>query len=107
MSYVPTKGPLPGTQYIPSNGTEGEAFFERFCRHCAKDRAMREGDDYDECDDDELCEIIAASFRGEAVEWREMDDGEVKCIAFVEHGKQPPIARCERTVDMFDEARKP
>jgi hypothetical protein len=31
---------------------------------------MRDGEDQDECDDNELCEIIAASFRGEAVEWR-------------------------------------
>lgn len=29
-----------------------------------RDKAMREGAELDECDDNEVCEIIAASFRG-------------------------------------------
>lgn len=98
--YVPMKGPLPGSQYVPSNGTEGECFFGDWCMHCARDRAMRDGVELDECDDDEKCEIIAASFRGEAVEWREIDGGTV-CLAFVEAGTEPPPPRCEHTADMF------
>lgn len=103
MSYVPTPGPLPGEQWTPSNGTEGHCFMEMCCCECARDKSMREGAPFDECDDNELCEIIAASFRGEAVEWREMPDGEVKCIAFVPADKPIPIARCDRTLDMFAE----
>ena len=103
MSYVPTPGPLPGEQWIPSNGTEGYCFMEMCCCECARDKSMREGAPFDECDDNELCEIIAASFRGEAVEWREMPDGEVKCIAFVPADKPIPISRCDRTLDMFAE----
>lgn len=83
MSYTPTTRPLPGEQWIPSNGTEGSAILCSLCSTYARDKAMREGSDPDECDDNELCEIIAASFRGEAVEWRDMDDGEVTCIAKV------------------------
>ena len=48
--------------YRPGSGTEGEVFFDNWCRHCSRDRAMREGDDFDDCDDNELCEIIAAGF---------------------------------------------
>lgn len=99
--YVPMKGPLPGRQYEPSNGTEGACFLEGWCSNCARDRAMREGADLDECDDDEVCEIIAASFRGEAVEWRELDNGDTVCLAFVAAGTEPPAPRCEHTVDMF------
>jgi hypothetical protein len=95
------KGPLPGRQYEPSNGTEGACFLEGWCSNCARDRAMREGADLDECDDDEVCEIIAASFRGEAVEWRELDNGDTVCLAFVAAGTEPPAPRCEHTVDMF------
>lgn len=62
---------------------------------------MREGEPIEECDDNELCEIIEASFRGEAVEWRELPDGEVTCIAFVPAGEQPSAPRCTRTDDMF------
>jgi hypothetical protein len=101
MKYTPTPGPLPGEQWIPSNGTEGYGFLEAVCGNCARDKAMREGADLDDCDDDECCPIIAASFRGEAVEWRCMPDGEVKCIAFVPAGQPIPPAKDEHTIDMF------
>lgn len=101
MTYIPTPGPLPGEQWIPSNGTEGSMILCSLCSTCARDKAMRDGDDLDECDDDELCEIIAASFRGEAVEWREMPDGEVTCVAYVRHGGAIPDQRCSHTMEMF------
>jgi len=62
---------------------------------------MRDGEDPYECDDDELCEIIAASFRGEAVEWREMPDGQVTCIAYDWNGDAIPDQRCQHTMEMF------
>ena len=101
MTYIPTPGPLPGRQWIPSNGTEGYGFLDAACTQCARDKSMREGADFDECDDNELCEIIAASFRGEAVEWRELDNGELTCVAFVPAGQAIPSPRCQNTVDMF------
>lgn len=105
MSNQPTQGPLPGAQWIPSNGTEGLIFFSDWCQRCQRDKAMREGADLDECDDNELCEIIAASYRGVAVEWREMPDGQTICTAFVEAGKDIPDPRCQHTVDMFVDAK--
>lgn len=36
-------------------------FFDAWCRRCQRDKSMREGADLDECDDNELCEIIAAA----------------------------------------------
>ncbi|HMM72824.1 MAG TPA: hypothetical protein PKC22_11520 [Rhodocyclaceae bacterium] len=93
---------LPGKQWIPSNGTVGEAFLEDWCGTCARDRAMREGVPYDECDDTERCDIIAASFRGEAVEWRLLPGGDVKCLAYVPAGEPIPQPKCERTADMFE-----
>lgn len=86
---------------MPSNGTEGSMLLCSLCSTCARDKAMRDGVDFDECDDDELCEIIAASFRGEAVEWRELDNGDVTCIAYVRHGEQIPDPRCAHTLEMF------
>jgi hypothetical protein len=101
MPYVPTPGPLPGEQWTPSNSTDGYSFLEANCTQCARDKAMREGCDLDECDDNEKCEIIAASFRGEAVEWRRLDDGKVTCIAFVQAGETIPPPRCPHTADLF------
>lgn len=101
MSYTPTPGPLPGRQWIPSNGAEGYSFLEAACGRCARDKSMRDGAPLDECDDNELCEIIAASFRGEAVEWRQLDNDEVTCVAFVPHGQPIPPPRCDRTRDLF------
>lgn len=69
------------------------------CGNCARDKAMREGA---ECDDNEKCEIIGASFRGDAVEWRRLPGGEVTCIAFVPAGDSIPPQRDDRTLDMFE-----
>lgn len=75
--------------YLPANGTEGVAFFDAWCRCCARDKAMREGADFDECDDNELCEVIAAGFRGPVKEWIEDDSGP-KCTAFVPADEKVP-----------------
>ncbi len=101
IDYIPMKGPLPGKQWIPSNGDMGYSFLNDNCTNCARDKAMREGVDIEECDDNEKCSIIAASFMGKAVEWRELDDGSVTCLAFVEAGTEPPEPRCEHTKDLF------
>ena len=101
MAYIPTPGILPGEQWEPSNGDDGYGFMGEWCARCARDKAMREGTPLDECDDNEKCEIIAASFRGEAVEWRELETGEVKCVAFVDAGSAIPEPRCAHTCDMF------
>lgn len=101
MSYVPMKGPLPGRRYMPSNGTEGEAFIAHWCGDCARDKAMSQGIEVDECDDDEQCEILGASFRGEAQEWRRLGNGHLTCLAYVPAGEALPAPRCEFTADMF------
>lgn len=107
MPYEPTPGPLPGRQYIPSNSTEGHGFIGAWCSTCARDRSIREGVDVDECDDDEVCEIVAASFRGEAVEWRRMPQGNVLCTAYVPAGEPVPPPRCTRTLDLFAQEPAP
>jgi len=100
MDYTPTSGPLPGEQWTPSNGDDGYSFITDWCGTCARDKAAREGANIDECDDNEKCPILGASFRGEAVEWRNID-GVVKCISWVEHGKPIPPPRDDKTIDMF------
>lgn len=97
-----TEQTYPGEQYTPSNGTEGYSFLEHWCRNCARDKAVRDGEDVDECDDNELCPIIGASFRGEAIEWRELDNGETKCMKFVPAGQPIPPGPDTHTVDMFE-----
>ncbi len=85
--------------YLPSNGTEGHAFFESWCCHCQRDKAMREGADFDECDDNEKCEIIAASFRGPVPEWIDDESGP-RCTAFVKAGDTIPQIDTH-TLDLF------
>jgi hypothetical protein len=87
MRYDQALGPLPGEQWEPSNGTEGEIFIGGNCAECERDR-------------EEDCEVLAASFRGEAIEWREFPDGQVKCVLFVDRGERIP-ERCPRTKDLF------
>lgn len=101
MSYAPTPGPLPGVQYRPSNSDEGYGFIGAWCCDCARDRSLRDGVELDDCDDDEKCEIVAASFRGEAVEWRRAPGRGVFCIAFIPAGQPVPPPRCAHTLDLF------
>jgi hypothetical protein len=87
--------------YTPSNGTEAVAFFDAWCRRCQRDKAMREGADFDECDDNELCELIAAAFRGPVKEWVEDESGS-RCTAFVLAGDKVPEVDT-LTIDLFAE----
>lgn len=90
---------LPGKQWVPSNGSEGHDFIESWCMRCERDRAFRECVPVEECDDDELCRILSASFIGKAVEWRELPDGSLTCVGFSE--AQGFAVRCEYTADLF------
>ena len=92
-----------GQPYQPSNGTEGEVFWSEWCRKCSRDSAMRADADLDDCDDNEQCEILDASFRGEAKEWLFGTDGQPICTAFHEFGTPEPF-RCPATTDIFGDA---
>lgn len=93
--------------YRPSNGFEGECFFESWCCHCQRDKSMREGEPFDECDDNEKCNIIADTFAYDIdhpkypKEWIYGEDGIPCCTAFVEAGEALPLPRDELTIDMF------
>jgi hypothetical protein len=102
MDYVPMSGPMPGERHIPSNGTEGWAFIEDWCSRCERDKELSGTKHPEDCGDDDWCPIVAASYRDEAVEWRELEDGSTKCMAFAPLGHGVPPPRCENTADMFD-----
>ena len=96
-----------GRKYRPSNGAEGEFFFSAWCRGCARDKSMSEGFDYDECDDDQRCDIIGRTFAHDVddpeypKEWCYGMDGQPCCTAFVPVGEPIPPVKCEHTFDMF------
>lgn len=97
-----------GEKYQPSNGTEGDCFFSGWCRRCQRDKAMREGADYDECDDNEICRIPARTMAFNVEddeypnEWQYGQDGQPCCTAFVPEGEPIPPTRCDRTIDLFE-----
>lgn len=96
-----------GEKYRPSNGTEGECFFAAWCCKCQRDKAMREGADIDECDDNERCDIIADTFAYEVEDpeypaaWQYGKDGQPCCTQFVPAGDQIPEPRCTHTQELF------
>lgn len=49
------------TQWIPSNGTEGNQFINDWCSRCARDSVCNGQKTFDDCDDSELCPILAAA----------------------------------------------
>lgn len=93
---------LPGIQYTPSSSTEGYGFIMMHCASCAHDKAMSQGVDIELCEDHELCEILARSFRGKAVEWRRLPDGSLTCLSWAP-ADEPAPPRCPHTIDMFQE----
>lgn len=96
-----------GKKYRPSNGMEGEFFFDAWCRHCQNDKAMRDGLDLDECDDTERCDIIANTFAHDVEddeypnEWQFGRDGQPCCTAFLRVGDHRTVVRDDLTIDMF------
>jgi len=91
-----------GKRYLPSNGLEGELFYEAWCSDCARDAAHRAdpalGDG---------CPILAASMayafadKGYPIAWQYGLDGQPRCTAFTIEGLPE---RCDRTPDLFDDA---
>jgi hypothetical protein len=95
---------LAGQRYQPSNGTETATFVENWCTHCAREKAVREGDPADGYDDRELCPIFAkAMANGGCKEWVYDAGGHPSCTAYVERG-QPIPYRCPETPDLFGDA---
>lgn len=90
---------LPGEQWTPSNSDSGAAFLDDWCSNCERDKVLNGTVQFGKEQDGDLCEIVGASYRGEAKEWREID-GEIKCISFVRVGERLPD-RCPNTPDMF------
>jgi hypothetical protein len=91
-----------GERYEPSNGTEGACFHEAWCCNCERDKEMN-GTCYQEgrdAGDGDWCEILGASFRGEAKEWIFDDKGMPSCTAFVLLGTQEPTPRCPHTMEL-------
>jgi hypothetical protein len=66
--------------YRPSNGTEGEMFYEAWCGRCHRDKAFREGG--------RGCSILCATLIYPAdspyypVEWVEDEKDGARCTAF-------------------------
>ncbi len=98
--------PIAIEKYRPSNGTEGDFFMDAWCRHCARDKAMSEGMDLDDCDDNDFCRILNDTQRYGVdhpkypIEWQ-YKDGQPICTAFIQAGEPVPPPRCQHTLELF------
>jgi len=96
-----------GEKYRPSNGTEGVIFFAAWCCKCQRDKSMREGEDFDECDDNELCPIIADTMTYDVEdekypnEWQYDKNGQPCCTAYVCFG-DVIVAGCDPAYPAID-----
>lgn len=80
--------PEDGKPYMPSNGTEFDSFYGRWCAHCTNDDP-----------DGDPCEIIGKSMCGEQpAEWT-WKDRAPHCSAATD--KPIPEPRCTETMEMF------
>jgi hypothetical protein len=92
--------------YRPGSGTEGMAFDDAWCDHCARDAEYRKDPDIN--DPATGCQILARTFAYEIdhpkypKEWIHGRDGRPCCTAFspVTETVVRPF-RCEKTPDFF------
>jgi hypothetical protein len=100
-----------GKKYRPCNGSEGELFIGTWCGTCERDHGMLKGLPLEECDDNQVCDIIARTFTYSVdepeypAEWKYGKDGQPRCTAYVPEG-QPIPAKDDRTLDMFSDTGK-
>lgn len=89
-----------GQPYRPGSGTEGMAFDDLWCEHCARDAEWRE--DPDAADG---CQILSDTFVYDVddpnypKEWVYGRDGRPCCTAFTTDPNKP--LRCDKTLDLF------
>lgn len=67
-----------GTPYMPSNGSEGDAFMARWCENCANDK-------------DDTCDILTLAMCESTVEQWIYKDGKPCCTAYRSEEKPPII----------------
>ena len=90
---------MAGELYQPSNGTEGEMFFDRFCWRCQHES------------EETPCEIMTDTMVFDTRdaeyprEWKYDDAGRPTCTKFARRGTST-APRCEHTPDMFDANEK-
>lgn len=97
--------------YIPSNGTEGMIFRERFCDECKHDHKYL----YETTDPEDACQIFNATLLhnpGDAEypkEWIRVDDNDIvqggTCTAFERFRESDGIKQEPKdtvTIDMFE-----
>lgn len=99
-----------GKPYRPCNGGEGEHFISSWCGSCERDHGMLKGLPLEECDDNQICEIVGRTYMlkvddpGYPAEWQYGKDGQPMCTAFWPAGNPLPAPKDELTADMFDGA---
>jgi hypothetical protein len=99
-----------GTKYRPSNGSEGELFVSSWCGTCARDHGMLKGLPLEECDDNQVCDIIARTYAYDINDprypddWQYGADGQPRCHAYVEEGQPIPV-KDDLTLDLFSEEK--
>lgn len=88
-----------GEQWLPSGSEDVHCFEEDHCSRCTKDAAANGTVNLYDSLGHELCEILAAGFRGEAKEWQYRADGSICCTAF-QPKDEPGLPRCPHTLEL-------
>lgn len=98
-----------GQKYRPGNGTEGSIFCDAWCSQCARDHGMLHGLPLEDCDDNQVCQIIADSYVYQVdhpsypAQWQYGPDGQPRCTDFVPDGQPIPLPPDTLSGDLFQE----
>lgn len=73
------------------------------CQNCQRDKAIRDGLDIEDCDDNEVCSLIAKGFQERVPQWVVQPNGDWSCTDYWAVGQEEPRSPCLHTEDMFQE----
>lgn len=89
-----------GQQWCPASTDDVHSFEEEYCTRCSRDKVANGTATFATVDDDrDLCPILAAGFRGEAVEWQYRADGKTVCTGFTPLD-EPGLPKCPHTMEL-------
>jgi hypothetical protein len=77
--------------YRPSNGTEGDLFYGRWCAGCERERAFREDERADGCAIFSETLITGVDDPEYPRQWRQDGPRGPRCTAFVAEGGDVPV----------------
>lgn len=87
---------------MKNNAKEVYIRVDTICATCQRDQEGKNGKEFDDLADDEICPLLGAAFNGVVQQWG-WENGKPTCSDYWQEGEPDPGQRCTNTADIFQE----